>query len=134
MENRRQSYRHPFPESEPVGVEITASEGQPPLRGELLDLSVGGMKIRLDAGHEVSVGGHLTVRAVRRQSPPLRLLLGLAGQVKHVEQEGRHVCLGLQFLPQAMAPADDTREGKLSRFLAEEQRRILRTRIAAQED
>jgi c-di-GMP-binding flagellar brake protein YcgR len=132
MENRRQSYRHPFPTSEPVGVEIAPPEGQPPLRGELLDLSVGGMKIRLDAAHPVSVGGHLTVRLVRRQTPPLRLLLGMAGEVKHVEQDGRHVCLGLQFVQQGEAPAGETRERELSRFLAEEQRRVLRTRIAAQ--
>jgi c-di-GMP-binding flagellar brake protein YcgR len=127
MENRRQSYRHPFRESEPVVVEIAAPEGET-LWGELLDLSVGGAKIRLDAC-PVSVGGQLTIGLFRRQTPPLRLELGLAGVVKHVEKEGRHVFVCLQFVPQKATPAGDPRERTLSRFLAEEQRRLLRARI-----
>jgi c-di-GMP-binding flagellar brake protein YcgR len=133
MENRRQSYRHPFRESEPVAVEIAVPEGQT-LWGELLDLSVGGAKIRLDAACPVGVGGHLTIRLLRRQTPPLRLELGLAGEVKHVEKEGRHVFVCLQFVPQKAPPAGEPRERTLSRFLAEEQRRVLRARIPGLEN
>ena len=134
MENRRQTYRHPFLEPGSIEVEIAAADGQQSLRGEILDLSVEGMKVRLEAKNALELGGQLTILLIRRQTPPVHLPLRLVGQVKHIEPDGRYICLGVQFLELATASAGDSGERKLSRFLAEEQRRILRHRIAVEND
>ena len=134
MENRRQTYRHTFGESDRVSVEITPSDGKTTLRGELVDLSIEGMKIRLEAKVTLELGVELTIRLNQRRIPSIHLPLSLVGQVKHVEDRGQHVHLGIQFLQQASPTANDPRESKLSHFLAEEQRRFLRLRLAVQRE
>ena len=132
MENRRQTYRHAFVESEQAYVEFTAFDGKDTLRGELIDLSIEGMKIRLEAIMALGIGVELTIRLIRRRTPPAYLPLSLVGQVMHIEDQGKHVCLGIHFLEQASPTVNDQRESKLSHFLAEEQRRFLRHRLTVQ--
>ena len=132
MENRRQTYRHPFVQTEKAGVEMTGLAEKNTIRGELVDLSIDGMKVRLEAHTALDVGAQLTIREIRRPTPPVHLPLGLVSQVKYVVQEGLHVCLGMQFLRQASPEVSSLHESRLRRFLVEEQRRMLRLRLAGQ--
>ena len=132
MENRRQTYRHTFGEADRVRVEFTTFDWKTTLRGELLDLSIEGMKIRLEAKVTLEIGVEVTIRLNQRRIPSTHLPLSLVGQVKHVEDRGQQVCLGIQFVQQASPTANVPRESKLSHFLAEEQRHFLRHRLTVQ--
>ena len=132
MENRRQTYRHTFGEADRVRVELTAFDEKTTLRGELMDLSIEGMKIRIESSPALEIGCALIIRLIRRHTPPVQLPLSLVGQVMHIEGEGQHVYLGIHFLEQSSTAMKDQRESKLSHFLAEEQRRFLRHRLAVQ--
>jgi hypothetical protein len=134
MNNRRHTYRHPFVAAEQVKVELVAPAKGRALRCELIDLSIEGMKVRLDANASPGVDEQLTARLLGRPTPPVHLGLLLLGQVKYVLPEGRHVCCGIQFLPAASLPLNEQRESALGRFLVEEQRRALRQRLPAGEE
>ena len=134
MDNRRQTYRHLFVKAEKAGVEMTALEERNPLRGELIDLSIDGLRVRIDGPTTIEVGTRLTIQEIRRHTPPAHLLLGFVSQVKYIVQEGPHVCLGIEFLRQGLQELNNLQESKLRRFLVEEQRRMLRYRLAVQDE
>jgi hypothetical protein len=136
MDNRRQTYRHPFAPDEQVKVELVTAARPAPVRCVLIDLSVEGVQVLLDAHVCPRQEEPVTVRLLDRTTPPVRLGLSAPGQVKHVTRHGRYACCGIQFLPSSSQALDDQREAALARFLTEEQRRILRKRLAGlrQED
>jgi c-di-GMP-binding flagellar brake protein YcgR len=128
MENRRQTYRHPFPPTEVLRVELQVPEGQPPLTAELIDLSLGGMRVRLPpASDRLREGEVIGARLVGRAGPvPVELDLTLRSRVVylHAAEEGAYG--GMHFLPAANAAANEKTERVLGRFLMAEQRRTVR--------
>jgi len=123
MENRRQTYRHSVTSPARVTVELLMPNQQAPQRCELIDLSVDGMRIRLDANagpsSKLAVGDQLTARLVE-------LGLSLIARVRYVQRQDQHIECGIHFLPAAATAANERRETTLGRFLAEEQRRLRR--------
>jgi len=121
MENRRIDYRHTFEEPErlPVSLHVGAAE----LHGEVLDLSVAGMAVRLDEP------------AAIRPRDRLHVDLSLAGDQKVAlpavvvhGQQAPTPHLGLRFLPAADLQASDARDRLLWRFLVAQQQRERRLR------
>jgi c-di-GMP-binding flagellar brake protein YcgR len=125
MENRRQTYRHLFDPAEVLRVELHLPGKQGVLACELLDLSLGGMRVQassLPVG--IRMGDSITVRLVGREAPdPVVLSLSLPARIIHLGQEGEVVRCGLQFLPTASPSANATIERRLASFLLAEQRR-----------
>ncbi len=128
MENRRQTYRHPFDPEEAVRVAIHKSGEHAPLDCELLDLSLGGMRVRLcDAARSLRVGDSIVSRLLGRDSPePVELNLTLPSQIVRLVRQEDHVDCGIRFLPTASAGTNDNIERILARFLMAEQRRLRR--------
>jgi c-di-GMP-binding flagellar brake protein YcgR len=129
MNNRRETYRHSFTTAEQVEVELALPGEQTTRRGEVIDLSIEGMQVRLDVGASPRVEEELTARLLGRPVPPVQLGLSVISQVKYVRRHGSHVYCGIHFLTAASPAVNDQRESTLGRFLAEEQRRELRRRL-----
>jgi c-di-GMP-binding flagellar brake protein YcgR len=130
MENRRQSYRHAFVPEEALRVELH-KPGQPvPFICELLDLSVGGMRVRLNAtAHSLRTGDSVITRLFGRDTPePVELSLALPSRIVHVEQQGDNFACGIHFLPTANPSTNESIERTLGRFLMGEQRRLRQSR------
>src|SRR6185312_7927418 len=93
---------------------------------ELLDLSVGGMRVRLSsAAQSLRVGDSIVTRLLGREAPePVELSLALPSRIVHlVKQDDRFDC-GVQFLPTANPSTNESIERTLGRFLMAEQRRL----------
>ena len=133
MENRRQSYRHAFVPEEALRVELH-KPGQPvPFICELLDLSVGGMRVRLNAtAHSLRTGDSVITRLFGRDTPePVELSLALPSRIVHLQPQGEHFDCGIQFLPTANPSTNESVERTLGRFLMAEQRRLRQKTDAA---
>jgi len=126
MENRRQDYRHAFPPGERFAVQLEAPGGRWSATGEVVDLSLGGMAVRLDAPAAAFGVDDRILARLRVPSP-----LALNAAVAHAGEGGRR--LGLRFLSSASGAADGTRERVLWAFLLDAQRRALqRLRLAGE--
>ena len=120
-ENRRRDYRHPFlpTDTRPVDLELLAHPAT--TMGEILDLSLGGMRVRLDK--KVDPPKPNDRLRVRSAIPGMDSSLGLASVVVHSQTTpDGHFC-GIHFLSSTNPTADDGREKALWRFLMDEQRR-----------
>ena len=128
MENRRQTYRHPFAAEETLRVELRPPGRQAAVPCDLLDLSLGGMRVRLhDAAVSLKVGDPIVAHLLGREgTAPVELGLTLPSRVVSLEQREEGVLCGLQFLPTANPGINDSVERTLGRFLMAEQRRALR--------
>ena len=95
------------------------------LNCELLDLSLGGMRIRMpQPPAELQMGDSVTTRLLGRESPnPVVLSLALPARIVHLRPHGDAFHCGLQFLPTASPSANDNIERRLASFLLSEQRR-----------
>jgi c-di-GMP-binding flagellar brake protein YcgR len=125
MENRRQTYRHPFEPKEVLRAELRRSEDDPVLACEVLDLSLGGARVRLrkQVG-PLNVGDAFVIRLLGRGAPaPVQLNLSIPSQIVFVAQYDKEWHCGLRFLPSADVRVNDHVEQTLSRFLLAEQRR-----------
>ncbi len=129
MDNRRQTYRHSFAPAEQIAIELALPGERTARRGELIDLSIEGMQVKLDGDASPRVEEELTAHLLGRRVPFVQLGMSLPGQVKYVRQHGSQVHCGIHFLPTASVTTNDQRETTLARFLAEEQRRALRRRL-----
>jgi hypothetical protein len=129
MENRRQTYRHPFDPEEALRVAVHKPGGLLSLDCELLDLSLGGMRVRLrDATRSLRVGDSVVSRLLGRDSPePVELSLALPSQIVYLERRDARVDCGIHFLPLADPGTNDNIERILGRFLMAEQRRLRRS-------
>ena len=134
MHNRRQTYRHSFPPDEELRVELTTLDQRTTVSGELTDLSVEGMRVRVKANAAPRVGDQFTARLLDRASPPADLGLSFLVQVRHLDRHGADVYCGIHFLPAVQPSLNEQRENALGRFLAEEQRRAIRQLRAAREE
>jgi c-di-GMP-binding flagellar brake protein YcgR len=122
MENRRQDFRHAFPPPERRRVHLTAATGT--ATGEILDLSLGGMRVRLEPA------GALKPRQRYRVQLSLTAdeALALDAEVVHGRNDPENGC-GLHFLPLVDLRASDARERRLWKFLLDEQLRQRRIRL-----
>ncbi len=126
MENRRQDYRHTFAPPRQLRVELHAPGRRVASVGDIVDLSVGGMKIRL---HEGTPPLALAERCWASSTLPVGdLQLALHATVVHVQMGTSGCYYGLHFLPSVDPCVDEKREQAIWRFLLEEQRRALRQR------
>jgi c-di-GMP-binding flagellar brake protein YcgR len=126
MENRRQTYRHPFQPQEALRAELNLPASPVGLACKLLDLSLGGMRVRLgETPASLRVGTPVTVRLLGRDDPPTsaELSLTLRSQVVYLARHGEEWHCGVHFLPIANPSANENIERILSRFLLGEQRR-----------
>jgi c-di-GMP-binding flagellar brake protein YcgR len=125
MENRRQTYRQLFEPKEALRAELHRSEEDPVLACEVLDLSLGGMRVRLrKLVGPLSVGDTLVTRLIGRGTPaPVNLNLSVQSKVVFLTQDGKEWHCGLRFLTSADVRVNDLVEQTLSRFLLAEQRR-----------
>jgi c-di-GMP-binding flagellar brake protein YcgR len=125
MENRRQTYRQSFPSQEVLRAELYRPGQRSVLPCEVLDLSLGGMHVRLrERIDSLSIDDFLVTRLLGRDAPaPINLSLSLPSQVVSLKQSGEEWHCGLRFLPIADPRANDNIERSLSRFLLCEQRR-----------
>jgi c-di-GMP-binding flagellar brake protein YcgR len=136
MENRRQSYRLPFNPNEALRVELRLPGEDAPLDCELIDLSLGGMRVRLrHSSHALTTGARLVTRLLGREGPePVELSLALPSCVTHLERAGAGTSCGVAFLPIADVSVNDRVERILGRFLMAEQRRLRRRDLADEEE
>lgn len=124
MENRRKNYRHTFEPLERLCVELQAPAPRTNYTGDLVDLSVGGMRIWLGgAAPPPLLNGRYLAYA---QPPGSTLRLGLNAGVVHVQRRANGCYCGLRFLPSADPSLDERREQSIWRFLLGEQRRALK--------
>ena len=125
MENRRQTYRHAFESREILRADLHRPGQRAVLSGDVLDLSLGGLRIRLrQVVGTLGIGDSLVTRLLGRDAPtPAKLNLTLPSQVVSLLRSGDEWHCGLRFLPIADSRAHEDIERTLSRFLLDEQRR-----------
>ncbi len=125
MENRRQTYRHSFEPEEILRAELLRPGQRAHLACQVLDLSLGGMRVRLcQPNNTLTNGDSVVVRLLGRDdAAPVQLNLSIPSQVISLEQCGEEWYCGIRFLPFADPRANDNLERILSRFLLAEQRR-----------
>jgi len=125
MENRRQTYRHFFDPEDILRVELHLPGKQGAHACELLDLSLGGMRVQLTpppAG--LQVGDSVTARLLGREAPnPVVLSLALPARIVYLRQQEDVLQCGLQLLPTASPSTNERTERTLASFLLAEQRR-----------
>jgi c-di-GMP-binding flagellar brake protein YcgR len=128
MENRRQTYRHAFDPEEALRVALLKPGTDHPIDCELLNLSLGGMRVRLrDDARSLRAGDSVVSRLLGRDSPePVELSLALPSQIVHLERRLGSVDCGVHFLPTANPGTNENIERILARFLIAEQRRLRR--------
>lgn len=121
MENRRQDYRHAFPPPERRRVHLTANTGtaKTGTMGEILDLSLGGMRVRLpESAAPLSPQQRYRVELSLAADEPL----ALDAEVVHGKNDPENGC-GMHFLEVVDLGARAARERKLWKFLIDEQLR-----------
>ncbi len=125
MENRRQTYRHTFEPEDALRVELHLPGKRGVFACELIDLSLGGMRVRLPwPPHELQIGDSVTARLLGREAPnPIVLSLALPARIVYLRRHDDTAHCGLKFLPTASPSANDNIERTLAGFLLAEQRR-----------
>ena len=114
-------------------VELHKAGRLVPCTCELLDLSVGGMRVRLSGtADSLRVGDSIVSRLIGRDAPePVELSLALPSRIVHLQPQGEHFDCGIQFLPTANPSTNESVERTLGRFLMAEQRRLRQKTDAA---
>ncbi len=125
MDNRRQTYRHFFPVPERRPVEVRA--GAQSWRGELVNLSIEGLGLRLESRQPLPAPGRCRVHVNLDAESPLTLDAEIV-----YRSDGPEPHCGMHFLPLADLSAGEARERRLAKFLIDEQVRQRRSRIDAQ--
>jgi|SRR5665213_2062499 len=120
MENRRKNYRHVFAAARRLPVDFLPADSRARLHGELVDLSTGGMRVRMTAAPKPVIA--------TAELPLPSGTLAVRSLLIYARASGDETLCGFQFLPSESEGADLEREQALWRFLTEEQRRELRDR------
>ena|SRR5208282_3916440 len=132
MENRRQYYRHLFTPGRRLRVQLGLPGSGARYNGEVIDLSIGGMRVRLkDAIQPVPGDDQLLAEISRKSGAEVEFQLGLTADIVHSEAHADTRDYGIRFLPVQNAAASETRERAIWRFLIQEQRR---TRLAMRDE
>jgi c-di-GMP-binding flagellar brake protein YcgR len=117
MQNRRQHYRHAFPANHRLQATLAYQDGVVCHIGEILDLSIGGMGVKLD---------HFSVSV--EESCAVSFVLGENNDSTQVRAERVHThqssaqYLGLRFLFPIHMPTRDDLERKIAKYLFDVQR------------
>jgi hypothetical protein len=124
MENRRETYRHAFAPWERVSVELSAPGQRSKWTGELVDLSLGGLAIRLQENDRLPPPrGPVTAQfLLPGETDPLTI----QSFVTHWRRDPDSCTWGIHFLPLPQPKAEAGRSKTLWRVLLEEQRQALR--------
>lgn len=130
MDNRRAHYRHAFPTAERPRVELELPEGRGTCAGEIINLSLGGMQVRLP---ERLPALDLLARVVARPALP-GARLATPSTLVYARPEGVGVRCGLAFFRSVHPWGDDTRDKALWRFLLGAQVRQRREQIGERSD
>jgi PilZ domain len=124
MATQRKDYRHSFSPEERIQVELELNSPRAVLHGEIVNLSVGGMRVHFaEPIPALNPSGRLAARAVIREK---NLDIALTSSVIYAGQGDQGAYCGLRFLPLANRTADEKREQIVWRFLLEKQRRLQR--------
>lgn len=128
-DNRRDTYRHPFPpyNAPPVAIQFPGTSHGPESRsGEMLDLSLGGMGVRVREEEDACVAGSRCLVCFSLPGANVdRTKLLFECLVVHARKEPLGVSYGLCFLPLDSPVEEEKRARLLWNFLLEEQRRAL---------
>jgi c-di-GMP-binding flagellar brake protein YcgR len=127
MQNRRLNYRHSFDADDRLPVELLPPSRES-LGGQIVDLSVTGMKVRLTNKERDLPAGERLLTGM--SLPGLRTRLRLSATVVYDEPRSDAHYLGLRFLPSANRFADENCDKQIWLFLMDEQRRTIRERRA----
>jgi hypothetical protein len=120
MQNRRQSYRPIFGRDEGIRVELDVDGLPAKWSGDLVDLSLGGLRVRLGQNDTLSrYQGPVTARF---HLPGGRVLLTFQAIVTHCRRGEESCLLGIRFLPLSDRKAEAARSKLLWRFLLDKQR------------
>jgi c-di-GMP-binding flagellar brake protein YcgR len=120
MKNLRQDYRHPFPPTRRLSVELRISEAGQTIQGEIVNLSIGGMAVVIKSpAPKIPVESRLIARLGLSSNGSQ---LSIPSVVVHV-QNGDPPLHGFRFVPPTSSHEQEARDKILWSFLLEEQRR-----------
>jgi c-di-GMP-binding flagellar brake protein YcgR len=115
-DNRRNDYRHSFRLFDRVSVELHTPGLRQALIGEILDLSLGGMKVRIkERNLPLHCRDPITARS---RVPGINQTTGLKATVVYSQSTNEGQTLGLQFL----SLDDEDREKAMWLYLLDQQR------------
>jgi hypothetical protein len=123
MENRRQHYRHVFSLGRRLRVRLTLAEREAAYDGEVLDLSVGGMRLRFKHDLSLEAKQHVLARISRSSAAGVEFRFGLPSEVVHAKPNRGGCDYGVCFLPSEDPTTTDTYRRAIWRILSNEQRR-----------
>jgi c-di-GMP-binding flagellar brake protein YcgR len=117
MQNRRQFYRHSFahPAHHPVRLRLLGHDE--PLAGTMLNLSLGGLALRIEGETELEPGTGMAEISLGPDQPPLTMPVELLHRDAHDP-----AIYGFRFLPRVDARAEEECERRVWSFLLREQR------------
>ncbi len=117
MQNRREHYRHAFPSNHRLRAWLAKQSGEDGVSGEIVNLSISGMCIKLDST-AATVEGHYFVRFELNE---VNEALQVRAETVHARQDHDR-CLGLRFLFPIHVPTRENLERKISKYLLDVQR------------
>ena len=126
MTNRRNYYRHHFTGPDRLWVLLEPSLERHPFQGEIIDLSVDGMRVRLASSASSPALDSAII--ARPCIPAMEVPLGMNARVVYDALVGNQRDLGLQFLSSANPALDEKRQNVIWHYLLDQQRRTLRAR------
>jgi len=127
MENRRQDFRHIFLPARRPRVELQLAHLGTTFKCQVIDLSVGGMRIRCDKDQCLprETKDQVVARITQVSPAGAGFRLELLSALVHSEPHENARDYGLRFLPATRPSAAESRDKAIWRFLIGEQRRRL---------
>jgi hypothetical protein len=125
MDNLRHHYRHPLGPQQRLPVDIVSAAQRQTFRGEVINLSVGGMKVWLP--DQTALLGPADRLLARITLPGTATSLAVSAAVVYAAASGGQRFFGLFLVPVNPAVVEQ-RHLAIWRFLLTEQRRALRGR------
>jgi c-di-GMP-binding flagellar brake protein YcgR len=123
MDNRRRYYRHSFIGPPLLQATLSSAGGPESRRGEIVNLSVGGMALRLEDQTFLASASQWTIGVCLNRDTPLLLQATLVHQATD-----NNPSYGFQFHSLAETHANEEREKVIWSFLLDEQRKARRQR------
>jgi c-di-GMP-binding flagellar brake protein YcgR len=117
MQNRRQTYRHVFPPNHRLRASLVEQGEAVGRTGEIVNLSIGGMCVKLDDGVTSPEGNCLVDFVLDGANEVIQI----RAERVHAKQD-RDLCLGWRFLFPIHAPTRERLERQISKYLIDVQR------------
>jgi len=121
MQNRRNDFRVVFTLQDALPVKLESMPLRQALQGQVVDLSIGGMRVRLSGRRVELAPTELWIAQPTLPGLPGRLAMRSAIVYSRAQQSGSEY--GVHFLPLADRELAEARDKLIWRFLLEEQRR-----------